>query len=103
MTAGWVAAAAAVAGVVLAAVTYAGRLTWQLLRGTWQIIGDWQTMKDAIADLQAEVADVKAETKPNDGHSMRDDIMQMHQTVQEIQAEQAAVRAALTAQEGRDA
>jgi len=80
-----VGAGAAVAAVVLAAGGYAGRLLWRLLRGTWGIIQDWQAMKDAIADVRAEM-------KLNDGASMRDAVQRIEQDVAAVKAEQVLVR-----------
>jgi hypothetical protein len=91
VTAAWVAAGAA----VVVALVAAKPLHWiiKLLLGTHEFIRDWPKMKADIAELQAEVAHVKAETMPNGGSSMRDILYRTAEDVAQIKDRQAQIQA----------
>jgi hypothetical protein len=89
----WIGTICAVAGVLLAAKPV--RWAFRLLIGTHEFLVDWPRMKTAIADLQSEVADIKAETRPNGGNSLRDIVHRTADDVADIKHEQAGVRTRL--------
>ena len=93
MSAAWVAAIAA----VLAALAAAQPLRWafRLLIGTHEFLVEWPKIRAAIAELRTEVAEIKAETRPNGGNSLRDVVHRTAEDVAEIKAEQSAVRVRL--------
>ncbi len=91
MSPAWIAAAAAVVAALAAAKPL--HWLWRLLAGTHDFITDWPRMKAAIADLQNQVAEIKAETRPNGGHSMRDVVHRTAEAVDDIRHEQARLRA----------
>lgn len=93
MTAAWVSALAGVAIVILSVRPL--RWAFRLLIGTHEFLVDWPKMKTAIADLQQEVAEIKAETRPNGGNSLRDVVHRTAEDVAEIKHEQAGVRTRL--------
>ena len=88
----WITAivALAVAGVLLAVKPL--RWAYRLLIGTHEFLTDWPKMKTDIAGLQNEVAEVKAETRPNGGNSLRDIVHRTAADVAEIKHEQAKLR-----------
>ena len=90
MTAAWVAAIASVVAVVLAAKPL--HWLWVLLTGTHDFIRDWPKMKADIASLQTEVSEIKAETRPNGGTSMRDVVHRIASDVADVKDEQARLR-----------
>lgn len=93
MSAAWVAAIAA----VLAALAAAQPLRWmfRLLIGTHEFLVEWPKMRAAITGLQAEVAEIKAETRPDGGNSLRDVVHRTADDVAGIKDEQARLRAQL--------
>jgi hypothetical protein len=95
VTAAWVASLTAVAVAVVGLGSWGGRWAVRLLIGTHEFLVDWPKMKTAIADLRSEVAEVKAETRPNGGSSMRDVVHRIDEAVAEIKSEQAKVRVRL--------
>lgn len=90
MTAQWVAALAAVAAVILAARPL--RWGFRLLIAVHEFIDDWPKVKAAIAGLRTEVAEIKAETRPNGGTSLRDVVHRTAADVADIKHEQARLR-----------
>lgn len=90
MSAAWVAAIAAIITAVIAVKP--AHWLYRLLIGTHDFITDWPRMKNAIADLQEQVADIKAETKPNGGSSMRDVISRAAAVTDDIKDEQSRLR-----------
>ena len=93
MTAAWVSALAGVAIVILSAKPL--RWAFRLLIGTHEFLVDWPKMKADIAGLQQEIAEIKAETRPNGGHSLRDVVHRTADDVAQIKHEQAGVRTRL--------
>ena len=86
----WIGTLCAVAGVLLAVKPL--RWAYRLLIGTHEFLTDWPKMKTDIAGLQKEVAEVKAETRPNGGNSLRDIVHRTADDVTEIKHEQARLR-----------
>ena len=101
MTAAWVAAGAA----VVAALVAAKPLHWiiKLLLGTHEFIHDWPKVKADVAELRQQVADIKAETRPNGGSSMHDVIARAASDVADIKHEQAKMHARMEQLETRRA
>ena len=91
MNPAWIAAAASVAAVVISVKPL--RWLFRLLIGTHEFIADWPRMKADVTDLKNEVADIKAETKPDGGHSLRDVVHRTARDVVDIKDEQARLRA----------
>src|SRR5208282_3263058 len=91
----WITAIVAVAVAVIGCAAWAARWGVRLLIGTHDFLTDWPKMKAAVAALQEEIADIKAETKPNGGSSLRDVVHRTAEDVAEIKAEQATVRVRL--------
>ena len=87
----WIATGCAVVAVALSARP----LHWAycLIQGTHDFITDWPKIRTAITDLQKEVADIKAETRPNGGSSMRDVVARTAEDVSDIKHEQAKMHA----------
>lgn len=83
--------AAAVASVALLGVI--ARSVWRGSRGVGQMLEDWRGkparpgvaaqagVMERLASIEDTVAEIKHETKPNSGLSMRDDIGRIHQAV----------------------
>jgi hypothetical protein len=86
----WIGAACAIAGLLLAARPL--HWAYQLMVGTHDFIADWPRVRTAITSLQQEVAEVKAETRPNGGSSMRDVVARTAADVADIKHEQALMR-----------
>jgi hypothetical protein len=91
----WVTAITALAVAVTALGAWGGRWAVRLLIATHEFLTDWPKMKTAIADLRSEVAEIKAETRPNGGNSLRDVVHRTAQDVAQIKDEQAGVRTRL--------
>jgi len=88
----WVAAISPIALAVLGVAAWLLRQAARLLVGTHDFLADWPRMKTAIADLQHEVAEVKAETRPNGGSSMRDVVHRIAADVADVKDEQVRLR-----------
>jgi hypothetical protein len=86
----WVAAIVSALALILAARPL--RWAFRLLIATHEFLTDWPKMKMAIADLQHEVAAVKAETRPNGGNSLRDVVHRTAADVADIKDEQSRLR-----------
>lgn len=91
----WITAITAVAVAAVALVVWGARWAVRLLIATHEFLTDWPKMKAAIAGLQEQVGEIKAETKPNGGNSLRDVVHRTAEDVAEIKHEQAGVRARL--------
>jgi hypothetical protein len=87
----WVGAACAVTGILLAIRP----LHWafKLLIGTHEFVTEWPRVRAAIAELQEEVAHIKAETMPNGGNSLHDILRRTAEDVSDIKHEQERLRA----------
>jgi hypothetical protein len=85
----WIATAAAVAAVLLSARPL--HWAYQLIQGTHDFITEWPRMREAITELREEVADIKAETRPNGGSSMRDVVARTAEDVSDIKHRQALI------------
>lgn len=105
----WVAALVALVVAVVAGLGWAVRWAWRVLRRVVHFLDDYagQPARDGLparpglmARLQSVeelVAKVVAETTPNGGGSMRDEVARTARDVAEIKTEQAAVRSRLEA------
>ena len=89
----WIATGCAVAAVALSARPL--HWAYQLISGTHDFIAEWPKIRAAITSLQQEVAEIKAETRPNGGSSMRDVVVRTAEDVAQIKDEQAAVHVRL--------
>ena len=92
MAPAWITAITALAVAVVALAAWGGRWAVRLLIGTHEFLVDWPKMKAAIAGLQQEVAEIKAETRPNGGSSLRDVVHRTADDVVEIRDEQKRLR-----------
>ncbi len=88
----WVAALSPFILAILGFTFWALRWGVRLLIGTHQFLADWPRMKAAITSLQQEVAEVKAETRPNGGNSLRDVVHRIGSDVADVKDEQARLR-----------
>lgn len=95
MDPGWITAVTALAVAVVGLGAWGGRWAVRLLIGTHEFLTDWPRMKTAIGGLQEQVAEIKAETMPNGGNSLRDVVHRTAQDVTDIKHEQAGVRTRL--------
>ena len=86
----WIATGCAVAAVALSARPL--HWAYQLISGTHDFIADWPKIRTAITSLQQEVAEIKAETRPNGGSSMRDVVARTAEDVSDIKHAQALIR-----------
>ena len=86
----WIATIAAVAGVLLAAKPL--RWAFRLLIGTHEFLVEWPRVREAVTGLQQEVAEIKAETRPNGGNSLRDFVHRTARDVADIKDEQVRLR-----------
>ena len=88
----WVAALSPFILAVLGAGFWALRWAIRLLIATHDFLADWPKVKAAVTSLQEEVAEVKAETRPNGGNSLRDVVIRTADDVAHIKDEQARLR-----------
>ena len=88
----WVAALSPVALAVLGAAAWALRWALRLLIATHDFLTDWPRMKTAITSVQEEIAEIKAETRPNGGSSLRDVVHRTAADVVNIRDEQKRLR-----------
>lgn len=84
MDPGWITAAIALAGAVIASAAWAGRWTWRIARRIGHFLDDYggQPARDGlparpglmarITSLEDSMAHLVAETRPNGGNSLRD-------------------------------
>ena len=86
----WIGVGCAIAAVLLSARP----LHWAygLMTGTHNFIAEWPKVRAAITSLQQEVAEIKAETRPNGGSSMRDVVARTAADVSDIKHAQALIR-----------
>jgi hypothetical protein len=91
----WITAITALAVALAALGAWGGRWGVRLLIATHDFLTDWPKMKTAITGLQQEIAEIKAETKPDGGNSLRDVVHRTARDVAQIKDEQAGVRARL--------
>ena len=99
MSAAWVAAACAVVSLVLA--RWPGRWIWRLLRGTMRFLNDWTGeparkgvdtrpgVMERLQSVEKIVTEVRAETRPDGGPSMRDVVHQTSRDVADVKADVA--------------
>jgi hypothetical protein len=109
MSAAWLAAFTALAVAVFGLLGWAGRYGWRVLRRTMHFLDDYfgEPAHDGLeakpgvmarlGSVEHLLAQVLAETTPNGGGSMRDEVARTARDVAEIKAEQAAVRLRLEA------
>lgn len=86
---------AALTPIVLAALGFAAwLLRWaiRLLIGTHEFLVEWPKVRADVAELRTEVAEIKAETRPNGGTTLRDVVHQTAVDVTHIKDEQARLR-----------
>ena len=95
MAPAWITAITALAVALVALVAWGARWAVRLLIGTHEFLTDWPKMKTAISEMRTEIDDIKAETRPNGGNSLRDLVHRTAQDVADIKAEQAGVRTRL--------
>jgi hypothetical protein len=88
----WVAALGPIALAVLGLAVWLARWAVRLLIGTHDFLADWPKMKTAVTSLQQEVAEIKAETRPNGGSSMRDVVHRIASDVAQVKDEQTRLR-----------
>ena len=93
MSAAWITALSSLLVALLALLGWAGRVVWRIASRTTRFLDDYfgeapragqPARPGVMARLQAlerTLADVRAETKPNGGHSMRD---VMHRTAANV-------------------
>jgi hypothetical protein len=91
----WITAITALAVAVVALGAWGGRWAVRLLIGTHEFLVEWPKVRTAITELRTEVAEIKAETQPDAGNSLRDVVHRTAQDVAQIKTEQAGVRARL--------
>jgi len=90
MTADWVVAIASVVTVLLA--IHPLRWGFRLLIGIHEFLVEWPKVRSALTELQPLLDDIRAETKPNGGSSMRDAIHRIDEAVAAVKDEQARLR-----------
>jgi hypothetical protein len=107
MNAQWVAALVALVVALTGGFAWALRWAWRILRRTVHFLDDYsgQPERDgmpAVPGLMARLTSVEhllakvvAETTPNGGGSMRDEVARTARDVADIKSEQAKVRAQL--------
>ena len=95
MAPAWITAITALAVALVALGAWGARWAARLLIGTHEFLADWPKMKTAISEMRTEIDDIKAETRPNGGNSLRDLVHRTAQDVADIKAEQAGVRTRL--------
>jgi hypothetical protein len=105
VNAAWLTAFTALAAAVGGLLVWGGRLAWRLITRTLNFLDDWagegarpgvEARPGVMARLLAmerAVAEVRAETRPNGGHSLRDVVHRTANDVADIKADQAAMRA----------
>jgi hypothetical protein len=111
----WVAAVVALIVAICAGIAWVLRWTWRIVRRIIHFLDDYsgQPARDgmpAVPGLMARltsveqlVAKVVAETTPNGGGSMRDEVARTARDVAHIKSEQEAVRDRLEAFDARQA
>lgn len=104
MNAAWLTAFTALAAAVGGLLVWCGRWAARILSRTMRFLDDWQgeparpgiearpgVMARLLA-MEHAVAEVRAETKPNGGSSLRDVVHRTANDVADIKADQAAMR-----------
>jgi hypothetical protein len=101
----WVAALAALSGVVLGLVGYAVRGTWRAFRRGDQFLEDWNGIRadgghegragvmERLSRLEHNMADVQSQVHLNSGHSMRDEVQRIEAAVDllDVKVEKMAI------------
>ena len=93
----WITAITALSVAAVGLGVWAARWAVRLLIGTHDFLTDWPKVKEDIAGLKQQVEEIKAETRPNGGNSLRDVVHRTAGDVADIKAEQAAVHVRLEA------
>jgi hypothetical protein len=103
----WVAALVALVVAAVGGIAWACRWTWRILRRFGHFLDDYagEPARDGLparpgfmarlGSVEQLLAKVVAETTPNGGGSMRDEVARTARDVADIKKEQAAVRAQL--------
>jgi hypothetical protein len=104
VSAAWTAAIATVAAVALTVLGWAGRWVWRIMMRTSRFMDDYfgEPARPGVAERPGVMArlqrvekiatDVRAETRPNGGHSLRDVVHRTAADVQDVKADVAALK-----------
>jgi hypothetical protein len=105
VSAGWAGVLVAAAGVIGVPVAWCLRWAWRLMMRTRDFLDDWggQPARDGVqgrpgvmerlSAVERVTSEIRAETKPNGGNSLRDVVHRTAADVADIKDDQAAMRA----------
>lgn len=105
MSAAWLTALSALIAAIGGVVVWALRLAFRLTSRTMRFLDDYfgEPAREGVAArpgvmarlaaMERSLAEVRAETKPNGGHSLRDVVHRTANDVADIKTDQAAMRA----------
>jgi hypothetical protein len=101
----WLTAALALAAALTTTIGIACRWAWRLLSRTRDFLDDWSGQPGrpgvsgrpgVMARLQTVeqmVTEIRGETQPDHGHSLRDVVHKIREDLSDVKADQAAMRA----------
>jgi hypothetical protein len=105
MTAGWAGVLVAAVGVILVPAAWCARWAWKLMMRTRDFLDDWAGsparhgvnarpgMMERLQRVERVTDEIRAETRPNGGNSLRDVVHRTAADVAAIKGDQAAMRA----------
>lgn len=109
MNPAWVAALAALAGVLLGVLTWWARVLWHGFRRADQFLEDWNGVSadkghqarpgvmERLARLENRVNDVQSQVHLNSGHSLRDVVTRTEDAVGQLQGQVRELKEAVDA------